>query len=222
MLNRLLRQAAVDCPQTARGSGGQTRAFIHIQDTVRCIQVALENSPRPGGWAQIFNQMTKTRRLRDLVQMIAERTGVRIDFVPNPRNETDENDLHVRNDRFLALEPIILGDGLMEDVTDIACKCAYRRGKSKISQWWQTALGEAEQPAKKRCGPVKPKCLNSLIIANISPERHGSLCLLRMLAMRVRLIMHRAQRPPRFTPGRYSDSVPARSHHRRAMKSPHD
>ena len=53
--------------------------------------------------------------------MIVERTDARIDYLPNPRNEADENDLHVRNDRFLALglEPITLGDGLMVEVTDI-------------------------------------------------------------------------------------------------------
>ena len=112
----------------------RTVSFIHIQDTVRCIQIALENPPSPGERVQIFNQMTETHRVRDLAQMIAERTGARIDYVPNPRNEADENDLHVRNDRFLALglEPITLGDGLLEEVTDIARKYAHRCDKSKI------------------------------------------------------------------------------------------
>ena len=40
VLNRFLMQAAVGYPLTVHGTGGQTRAFIHIQDTVRCIQLA--------------------------------------------------------------------------------------------------------------------------------------------------------------------------------------
>lgn len=103
MLNRFLLQAAVDYPLTVHGTGGQTRAFIHIQDTVRCIQIALENPPKPGDRVQIFNQMTETHRVRDLALIIAERTRARIDYVPNPRNDADENDLYVHNDRFLAL-----------------------------------------------------------------------------------------------------------------------
>jgi UDP-sulfoquinovose synthase len=48
VLNRFLMQAAVGYPLTVHGTGGQTRAFIHIRDTVRCIQLALENPPERG------------------------------------------------------------------------------------------------------------------------------------------------------------------------------
>jgi UDP-sulfoquinovose synthase len=116
------------------GTGGQTRAFIHIQDTVKCIQLASENPPKHGDRVHIFNQMTETHRVRDLAQMIADRTGARIENLVNPRNEADENELHVANDRFLhlGLDPITLGEGLMEEVTEIAHKYTYRCEKSKI------------------------------------------------------------------------------------------
>jgi UDP-sulfoquinovose synthase len=134
VLNRFLMQAAIGYPLTVHGTGGQTRAFIHIQDTVRCIQLALENPPAPGDRVQIFNQMTETHRVRDLAKMISERTGVPIDYLPNPRNEADENNLHVVNNRFLylGLEPITLNYGLMEEVTEIARKYAHRCDRSKI------------------------------------------------------------------------------------------
>ena len=66
VLNRFLMQAAIGHPLTVHGSGGQTRAFIHIQDMVRCIQIALENPPEAGERVKIFNQMTETHRVRDL------------------------------------------------------------------------------------------------------------------------------------------------------------
>jgi UDP-sulfoquinovose synthase len=132
VLNRFLMQAAVGYPLTVHGTGGQTRAFIHIQDTVRCIQLALENSPERGERVNVYNQMTETHRVRDLAELVARKTGsetsTEIDYVENPRAEAAENDLHVRNERFLelGLEPTTLSEGLLEEVTEIAAKYAYR------------------------------------------------------------------------------------------------
>ena len=93
VLNRFLMQAAIGHPLTVHGTGQQTRAFIHIRDTVRCIELALsrawENRQRVG----FFNQMTETHRLIDLARRIAELTGVPWRSVSNPRNEAEANDL---------------------------------------------------------------------------------------------------------------------------------
>lgn len=134
VLNRFLMQAAVDYPMTVHGTGGQTRAFIHIQDTCHCIDLALNNPPQKGARVEILNQMTETHRVRDLASLIKEKTGAELSFVTNPRNEADENELFVENDKFLGLglEPITLEDGLLEEVSEIAKKYAHRCDETKI------------------------------------------------------------------------------------------
>jgi UDP-sulfoquinovose synthase len=134
VLNRFLMQAAIGYPLTVHGTGGQTRAFIHISNTVRCIELAITNPPVRGDRVRILNQMTETHRVRDLAQIVAGITGATIDYVDNPRNEAAENDLFVENRQFLdlGLEPITLQEGLLKEITDIAQKYSHRCDRDKI------------------------------------------------------------------------------------------
>jgi UDP-sulfoquinovose synthase len=142
VLNRFLMQAAINHPLTVHGSGGQTRAFIHIRDTVRCIEIAITNPPQSGSQPMVLNQITETHRVADLAKMVSEITGVEIANLPNPRREADENDLVVRNDQFLALglNPTTLSGGLLEEVSQVAEKYKHRVDVTKIiarSVWRQ-------------------------------------------------------------------------------------
>ena len=161
VLNRFLIQAGIGYPLTVHGTGGQTRAFIHIRDMVKCIQLALENPPANGDRVKIFNQMTETHRVRDLAQLVAKISGAEVAYVPNPRKESAENELHVTNDTFLelGLQPTTLSEGLLHEVEDVARKYAERVDRSKIpaqSLWTKqqhagvpdTAVDAADNAAK--------------------------------------------------------------------------
>jgi UDP-sulfoquinovose synthase len=154
VLNRFLMQAAVGYPLTVHGTGGQTRAFIHIQDTVRCIELAIESPPARGDRVQIFNQMTEVHRVIDLAEIVARLTGAEIDLVENPRKEATENDLVVANRGLLdlGLDPITLEEDLLQEVSEIAVRYKDRCDLEKIparSQWVkkQAAAAPATEPA---------------------------------------------------------------------------
>jgi UDP-sulfoquinovose synthase len=135
VLNRFLMEAAIGHSLTVHGSGGQTRAFIHIRDTVRCIELAIKHPPQPGDKPRIFNQVTETFKVKQLADLVAQLTKAKICYLANPRNEAAENELIVENNQFLSLglDPTTLNDGLLEEVRDIAERYKDRIDRSKIA-----------------------------------------------------------------------------------------
>lgn len=146
VLNRFLMQGAMGVPLTVYGTGGQTRGFIHITDTARCIEIAINNPPKTGERVEIFNQIAETRRVRDVAELVSKQTGVDVNMLPNPRQEAAENELDVANRKFcnLGLEPITLDEGLFDEVTEVVKKYKDRCDSTKIlpASFWNKKRAE--------------------------------------------------------------------------------
>lgn len=155
VLNRFLMQAALGVPLTVYGTGGQTRAFIHVTDTAKCIELAINNPPAEGAGVEIFNQVAETRKVRDIAEIISKQTGVAARFLANPRQEAAENELDVSNKKFRALgfEPTLLNDALFEEVQEVTQKYKDRCIATKIlpaSFWNKKRAKEVEADEKAR------------------------------------------------------------------------
>ena len=153
VLNRFLVQSVVGHPLTVHGTGGQTRAFIHIRDTVKCIKLALENPPAAGERVKIFNQATETHSVRDLAELVSRLTGCEVRSYADPRKEDQENGLIIENSKFrsLGLTPVTLSEGLMREVRDVVSKYRHRCNLEKIPC---TSLWTASQYADKDGVPL--------------------------------------------------------------------
>ena len=124
-LNRFCIQAAVGHPMTVYGKGGQTRGFLDIRDTVRCIQIACDNPAEPGDM-KIYNQFTEQFSVNELAAMITE-AGKKIGLdpqvinVPNPRTELEEHYYNAKNSKLqdLGLEPHLMSDALLDSLLNI-------------------------------------------------------------------------------------------------------
>ena len=134
VLNRLITQAQIGHPLTVYGSGGQTRAFIHIRDTVRCIALACENPPPPGSRPRVFNQVAEIHTVADLARMIADKTGAEIRHLANPRKEPARNALAVCTHglRSLGFEPTRLDDALVGEIETTVQRHADRIDRAAI------------------------------------------------------------------------------------------
>ena len=134
VLNRFLMQAATDHPLTVHGSGGQTRAFIHLKDTTKCVLMAIKNPPEKDEKVKIFNQTSECLNINDLALKINFLTGAKVRYYKNPRKEDPKNDLVFVNEGFKSLgwHPILLDDALLIEVNSIAKKYTDRCDLSKI------------------------------------------------------------------------------------------
>lgn len=155
VLNRFLVESAVGHPLTVYGMGGQKRAFIHIKDSVACVELAMNHPPNKGDRVHIYNQMSESHRLIDLAQKVVQLTGAKISFLKNPRKEAQENELKVSNNCFLniGLKPITLDDHLMIEIVEVAQRYRDRVDFRKIppvSKWIEDSQSQADKVLVKR------------------------------------------------------------------------
>ena len=121
-LNRFCVQAIAGVPLTVYGKGGQTRGFLNIRDTLRCVELSILNPPRAGEYRAFnqFTQMFSVRELAETVQHQAQKLGFRvaINHLPNPRVEAEEHYYNPRHQKLLelGLQPRMLSDVLIESM----------------------------------------------------------------------------------------------------------
>ena len=128
VLNRFCVQAAIGYPLTVYGKGGQTRGFLDIRDTVRCVEIACLN-PAAQGECRVFNQFTEQFSVLDLarlVQTAGEKLGlaVEVDHLPDPRVEAEQHYYNAKHSKLieLGLEPHLLSDSLLDSLMNVALK----------------------------------------------------------------------------------------------------
>jgi UDP-sulfoquinovose synthase len=164
-LNRFCAQAAIGHPLTVYGRGGQTRGFLDIRDTIRCIALAVENPPKPGEF-RVFNQFTEqfnVKQLAELVSQSAASLGLkcRIDQVPDPRVEAEEHYYNAKHTKLidLGLKPHFLSDSLLDSLLNIALRYQDRINPKVILptvNWRQPKLASRliERVREKEIGVV--------------------------------------------------------------------
>lgn len=137
-LNRFCIQAAVGHPLTVYGKGGQTRGFLDIRDTVRCIELAIANPAQPGEF-RVFNQFTELFSVGDLALMVKKASyamglNVEIDHIDNPRIEKEEHYFNAKNTKLLdlGLQPHYLSDSLLDSLLNFAVKYKGRVDNKQI------------------------------------------------------------------------------------------
>ncbi|MBW4511242.1 MAG: NAD-dependent epimerase/dehydratase family protein [Scytonematopsis contorta HA4267-MV1] len=137
-LNRFCIQAAIGHPLTVYGKGGQTRGFLDIRDTVRCIEIALAN-PAQAGEFRVFNQFTELFSVGDLAMMVKKAgnalgLNVEINNIENPRVEKEEHYFNAKNTKLidLGLEPHYLSDSLLDSLLNFAVKYQNRVDNKQI------------------------------------------------------------------------------------------
>jgi UDP-sulfoquinovose synthase len=150
VLNRFCAQAAIGCPLTVYGRGGQTRGFLDIRDTVRCVELACLN-PAARGEFRVFNQFTEqfsVLELAEIVKTVGEQMGLQVDIehLPDPRVEAEAHYYNAKHSKLvdLGLIPHTLSDSLVDSMINIALRYRDRIDSSVFAPQvdWRSARND--------------------------------------------------------------------------------
>jgi len=158
VLNRFCVQAAIGYPLTVYGKGGQTRGFLDIRDTIRCVEIACLN-PAARGECRVFNQFTEQFSVLDLARMV-QTAGtemglkVEINHLPDPRVEAEEHYYNAKHSKLieLGLQPHLLSDSLLDSLMNVALKYRDRIDAAVMLpriNWRQTHNRTERRPARE-------------------------------------------------------------------------
>ncbi len=152
-LNRYCVQSVIGHPLTVYGKGGQTRGFLDIRDTLRCVELAILNPARQGEF-RVFNQFTEqftVLQLAEIVQAAASKlgVGVEVQHVTNPRVEQEEHYYNAKATKLidLGLQPHYLSDTLVESVLHKVRQFAWNARPQTIMPWVDWRQTSTPQPA---------------------------------------------------------------------------
>jgi UDP-sulfoquinovose synthase len=168
-LNRFCVQAVIGHPLTVYGQGGQTRGFLDMRDTLRCVELAILNPPRPGEY-RVFNQFTQqfnVLQLAELVQAATKELGIQaeIQHLPNPRVEAEQHYYNAKATKLLdlGLQPHYLSDTLIESVLHKVQEFAWTVRPQTIIPWVEWRRTSTDQPAWRPAGvePAKSHLVTS-------------------------------------------------------------
>lgn len=163
VLNRFCVQAAIGHPLTVYGKGGQTRGFLDIRDTVRCIEIACLHPAAPGEF-RVFNQFTEQFSVLDLakaVQSAAKKLGmkVEVDHLPDPRVEAEAHYYNAKHSKLidLGLQPHLLSDSLLDSLMNIAVRYKERVDVSMMLPQvnWRNATNDRKRTAVQTTAAAK-------------------------------------------------------------------
>jgi UDP-sulfoquinovose synthase len=164
VLNRFCAQAAVGHPLTVYGKGGQTRGYLDIRDTVRCVELACLNPARQGE-CRVFNQFTEQFSVLELARMV-QAAGrnldlqVEIDHLPDPRVEAEEHYYNARHSKLveLGLKPHLLSESLLDSLLNIAMRYRDRIDRSlfmpKVN--WRNATNDRRPKVAAQAAVIAP------------------------------------------------------------------
>ena len=169
VLNRFCAQAMTGDPLTVYGSGGQTRGFLDIRDTVRCIELACLHPANPGEF-RVFNQFTERFSILDLANMVQAAgakmgLNVEINHLPNPRVESEEHYYNAKNTKLidLGLQPHFLSDSLLDSLMNVAAKYRDRIDTSLYLPQvnWRNARNDRRRPMVQSAGATSSSELSA-------------------------------------------------------------
>ena len=106
-VNRFVTQAVIGHPLTVYGAGKQQRGFLPLRDSMRCLQLLIENPPNPGEYRVVnqYDQIYSIAELAEAVREVGAEFGLRVEVrnMENPRSEAPEHHYVIERKKLVEL-----------------------------------------------------------------------------------------------------------------------